>query len=477
MKPTDGGEDHVPIDQAIVAPTLDDPIARQASGAIGGPLGRRALIGANWWTPLRVALAVVIVVGALGIARDSYCRASNWTAPNKVVYAHACYSDIPHMYRLRGFAQRAIPYIDKGSWEQLEYPVLTGAIMTFSALVTRATSVGSIDDEAGRFYDINAWLMVIAAAVAVWATVRTAGRRPWDGVMAASAPVIALAGTINWDLAAVALLAVGMLAWSRREPGLAGILIGLATATKLYPALVLGPLFILCLRAGRLREYGSVLLGAIVSWAIVNVPVMLVAFDGWQHFYLFSKDRGADLGSIWLIFSQAGWQVDVDTLNKIWVATLVILCLGIAWLGLAAPRRPRFASLAFLVVAAFALTIKVYSPQYAIWLVPLAVLAGPRWRDFLIWQACEVIYYFGVFLYLLDGVADGRGLKEHFYWMAIGIHLLGTLYFVVMVIRDIMRPEYDPVRADGSDDPSGGVLDGAPDYVSLVSRPRDRAVA
>ena len=114
MKPTDGGEDHVPVDQEIVAPTIDDPIARQASGAIGGPLGRHAQIGANWWTPLRVALAVVIVVGALGIARDSYCRASNWTAPNKVVYAHACYSDIPHMYRLRGFAQRAIPYIDKG---------------------------------------------------------------------------------------------------------------------------------------------------------------------------------------------------------------------------------------------------------------------------------------------------------------------------------------------------------------------------
>src|SRR4029450_7231258 len=70
MKPTGGGEDHVPVDQEIVAPTIDDPIARQASGAIGGPLGRHARIGANWWTPLRVALAVVIVVAALGIARD-----------------------------------------------------------------------------------------------------------------------------------------------------------------------------------------------------------------------------------------------------------------------------------------------------------------------------------------------------------------------------------------------------------------------
>src|SRR5262245_45239384 len=105
MKPIDGGEDHVAVDQRIVAPTLDDPIARQASGAIGGPLGRHALVGANWWTPLRVALAVVILVGAFGIARDSYCRASNWTAPNKVVYAHEGYRDLPHMYTLRRYGE------------------------------------------------------------------------------------------------------------------------------------------------------------------------------------------------------------------------------------------------------------------------------------------------------------------------------------------------------------------------------------
>lgn len=230
------------IDEEIVKPTEDDELARAASGAIGGPIGRRARIGAHWWTPMRVALALVIVVTALGIAQRSYCRDANWTAPGEVVYAHACYSDMPHMYRLRGFAERAIPYVDEGPWEPLEYPVLTGAIMTVTALATRATSTGTINDEAGRFYDINAWLMVIAAAVAIWATVRTAGRRPWDGVMAASAPVLMLAGTINWDLAAVALLSLGMLAWARREPGLAGVLIGLATAMKLYPALVLGPL-------------------------------------------------------------------------------------------------------------------------------------------------------------------------------------------------------------------------------------------
>jgi len=36
-----------------------------------------------------------------------------------------------------------------------------------------------------------------------------------------------------------------------------------------------------------------------------------------------------------------------------------------------------------------------------------------------------------------------------------------------LIVRDILRPDRDPVRADGSDDPAGGVLDGAPDRFRL----------
>jgi hypothetical protein len=32
-----------------------------------------------------------------------------------------------------------------------------------------------------------------------------------------------------------------------------------------------------------------------------------------------------------------------------------------------------------------------------------------------------------------------------------------------MVVRDILRPDGDPVRAAGADDPTGGVIDGAAD--------------
>ena len=43
----------------------------------------------------------------------------------------------------------------------------------------------------------------------------------------------------------------------RAAPYWAGVLLGLAVATKFYPLVVFGPLLLLCLRAGRMREFGK----------------------------------------------------------------------------------------------------------------------------------------------------------------------------------------------------------------------------
>jgi uncharacterized membrane protein len=157
-------------------------------------------------------------------------------------------------------------------------------------------------------------------------------------------------------------------------------------------------------------------------------------------------------------------------LNPLAASLFALACLAIGWLGLAAPRRPRVAQLAFLTVAAFLLTNKVYSPQYVLWLIPLAALARPRWRDFLIWQATEVVHFFGIWM-LLAGYPPGttnRALDPEAYGITVLLHIAGTLYLCGMTVRDILRPELDPVRAAGlEDDPAGGVLDGAPDEFLL----------
>jgi hypothetical protein len=42
---------------------------------------------------------------------------------------------------------------------------------------------------------------------------------------------------------------------------------------------------------------------------------------------------------------------------------------------------------------------------------------------------------------------------------------------VYLIVRDAMRPERDPVRMAGDDDPSGGVLEDAPDRFTVPSLP------
>ncbi|MEV7597670.1 glycosyltransferase 87 family protein [Kitasatospora sp. NPDC089797] len=459
-----------PPADTVVVPADEDRVAAAGSEVIGGPPGRRALLGVSWWIPVRVLALVVIVVSALGMVHNLPCYQQAWFQPGSPQYIHACYSDVPHLFSGRGFAAGLHPYVDRipgttGDLQYLEYPVLTGLFMQVAAWLTPGGGTGQ--DQEQWFWAINAGMLMACAVVAAVALSRTHRRRPWDAMLFALSPILLLNGTINWDLLAVALAAVATACWARSRPLWAGVFIGLATAAKLYPVLLIGPLLVLCWRAGKWREFRVMLGGAVGSWLLVNLPIMLANWQGWSTFYVFSKHRGEDYGSFWLILMQNRGVALADL--DVYIGVLMVLgCAAIAWLGLSAPRRPRFAQLAFLVVALFVLVNKVYSPQYALWLLPLAALARPRWRDLLIWQACEVLYTLGIWSHL--GFVTGpkqHGIGEPWYHFAIVLHLLGTLYLVVLVVRDALHPDRDPVRWDGSDDPSGGVLDHAPDVVTL----------
>ncbi|MEV4333883.1 glycosyltransferase 87 family protein [Streptomyces sp. NPDC049597] len=471
-------------DSPDVRPTRRDRIAAAGSELIGGPAGRWARRGGNGpLTPVRVIALVAIGMFALGMVQKLPCYNWAWFRGTSSQYTHACYSDIPHLYLGRGFADGRLPYFDRlpGDMEYLEYPVLTGLFMQVASWVADAASwLGlSGDDMMQReqlYWLINAGMLLVCAAVIAVCVARTHRRRPWDALLVALAPAFALTATINWDLLAVALTASAMLMWSRSRVLAAGVLIGLATAAKFYPFLLLGPLLVLCWRAGRWREFLTTAFGAVAAWLVVNVPVMLLAPEGWKKFYTFSQERPVDFGSFWLIITQrTGRSIEAETVNTYAMLLTIVACAGIALLTLTAPRRPRFAQLAFLVVAVFVLTNKVYSPQYVLWLIPLAALARPRWRDFLVWQACEVMYFLGIWMYLAYTTSEKhQGLPPEGYQLAIALHLLGTLYLCAVIVRDILMPERDGVRTDGSDDPSGGVLDGAEDVFALGRSARRR---
>ncbi|HCC40250.1 MAG TPA: hypothetical protein DEQ49_10135, partial [Arthrobacter bacterium] len=164
-----------------------------------------------------------------------------------------------------------------------------------------------------------------------------------------------------------------------------------------------------------------------------------------------------------------------------WLAVTVFLlaCAMIAAVALTAARRPRLAQLAFLIVGAFVLTSKVYSPQYVLWLIPLVALARPRWRDFLIWQGVEGLHWAAVWMYL--GQVTSNGATQHnidmpYYVLAVAAHMLATAYLMFRVVWDIHDPNYDPIRRHHLDDPHGGPFDGLPDWLRFSPRHPSLAV-
>jgi uncharacterized membrane protein len=450
------------------APTLDDPALAAAREIAGGRLGRRALPGTTWWSPLRVAFVLALIVFSLGVVLRAPCSADGFV--NDGDYVKQCYSDIGVLYTTRGLDTDTFPYVARpeGAPDQVvEYPVLQGFLMWAVAFVVPNDL--PTDQGVRRYYALTSIALFLLLLVTVWATLRTARTRPWDAVIVAAAPSIALVGTLNWDMLPLALLALAILAWSREHPWLAGVLLGLGGAAKLYPLLVIGPLFILCLRAGKLRAFGATALAAAGAWALVNIPIALQHPEGWARFYELSRERPFDFGSIWLGLDLLGLDVGRLPANTVSTVVFLLLCANIALLGLSAPRRPRFAQLALLVIAAFLITNKVYSPQYVLWLLPLVALARPRWRDVLIWQGGQAIYYVGIWLWLNKFDEPDRALSDQAYGLIVLVHVASTLWICGMVVRDILRPEHDPVRStpdvDGElmDDPTGGVLDRAPD--------------
>ena len=461
---------------------MDDEAGRGAGGEAGrGAGGRPAVARSRRPTSARAkiiagSVTALILASLLGGALASIakvaCRAGAWNVGVEQYQAH-CYTDIYPLYFGEGLADGKVPYFD----HHVEYPVVMGAVMQAAGWVVHPAADPGV--RGTEFYDVTVALLAACLVGGVLATAYCAGRnRRWTGLLVAFAPALILAAYINWDLIAMALSMAALAAWAARRAVLAGLLLGLAVATKFYPVICLVPLFAVCLRAGRLREFWLTAGSAAAAWLVVNIPIAVAAPSGWATFYTFNAKRGADWGSIWYFFQTEHWPVvgglSLSAINLTSAALFLAACAGVGVLALAAPRRPRLPQLIFLLTAAFLLTNKVWSPQYVVWLVPLVVLARPRIGGYLLWQAAEVAYFYAIWGYLIFVIAGAHtsgSVSPGWYFAALLARFVTVVFLCALVIRDIIRPQHDVVRGeDGADDPAGGVLNGAQDRLILALR-------
>ncbi len=427
-----------------------------------------------------MVLLLAVVVLALGWLGKAACLqqyrtpdgalALDWR--NDRQYVAMCYSDTVPLYGLEGLADDAVPYRD--AWFEtaadgsrtaryMEYPVVTGMFQYLNAQLTdgwqwlaeRLPLPTALDVVV--YFDVTAIWLAMAWLVVVWAVLMLRPERPWDAALVALSPLVAVHAFTNFDTLTVALATGALLALRRDRPVWAGVLLGIGGAAKLYPLLFLLPVLLVGWRRradGGLPRAAWTIGATVLAWVAVNLPVALAWPRGWVEFFLLNRTRPADPDSIWYsLYWFTGWSgfdgplgdgQSPTVLNTVTAVLMVLAFAAIAWLALRAPRPPAVAELAFLTVSAFLLVNKVWSPQYSLWLVPLAVLALPRWRLLLAWMVVDALVWVPrMFQYL--GVAN-KGLPPEPFLVTVLVRDAVVVALCVLVVRQILRPGTDPGR-------------------------------
>ena len=317
---------------------------------------------------------------------------------------------------------------------------------------------------ARRFFDGSALLLGVGLAVGVGMIAAASGRRAWDAAHVALSPLLLVAGLISYELLAIPLVAGAVLAWTRRRPVLAGVLLGLAVAVAPPTAVLVVVALVVGVRVG--RGVDGLKLGATTGLVWLGLRVLL--FPGvsgglsaaWQGY----KAAGPGYGSIWLIPQLlqssrprwASWWFGTHPLSASITTTLSLLALiavlaaGMA-LALTAGTTPRFGPVALVLLAGVLVTGKALPPQVSLLLLPAIALAGLRWRDHLIWVGAELAYFVGVWLYIAAQSDANRGLTAFGYLILLLARIAGICWLGVQGARAIIDPRHDPGRIAASD--------------------------
>ena len=350
-------------------------------------------------------LAAVLLVGTLTL---SYVGKAVCIAEEAGFWGitRYCYSDVRVLWSFRGFDVDALPYAGAPPGYVEDYPIEYPPGLAFGA-----HAIALATETRRSFFNLHALTFAVAAAVAMWQldrALRGMGLRRTRLLGFALSPALVLFGMLNWDLWPVALVAGGLAAAVRRRPVLAGVLFGLGAAVKWWPALLV-PLLLVGLWAPEERadaEGGTYrgdrfnpAFAAAGAWALVQIPALVISPSGWWAAITFHLQRPPNLDSAYAAISTLGnylWPSgfwvgppDDQFLRLTYTELTTWLTIGLMAIGLVhvyrrlerGDLRPGNAALAL--IALFLLTGKVFSPQFVLWLLPVAVVATVPWTSIL----------------------------------------------------------------------------------------------
>ena len=344
----------------------------------------------------RVVILLAIVASLLSFAKFNHCPNSGWQSPDQ--YVHACYSDIPALYGERG--------LDKGVWaygsgaESVEYPVIQGAIMWATAKV--------IPHGINNYFYGSALLL---ALLFIFISLLLLRMKPEFGYLLPLAPAAIASMFINWDLWAIATMLLAIYWFDQKAEVASAVALGIAVSTKFLPIFLLIPIAIIFFRQEQIAKLFKYLAITSATFAAINLPVALTTPEGWWRFYDLNLNRGSDWGSVWYALSNLGLDLTHQNYLSVLCLAIGLTALTIFLLQLRTP--PTLAHTAIFVMIIVMAVSKVYSPQYVLWLTPLAIIAMIDKREltiFWFWQGAEVMYHLAIWQHLAQVTGAKFGL-------------------------------------------------------------------
>jgi hypothetical protein len=368
-------------------------------------------------------VALAILASLFSFIKFSHCESKNWATPDQ--YVHACYSDLPSLFGDRELNKHKWAYA--GTEKAVEYPVITGLVMYATALITPSNS-----NSATNYFLINAFLI---ALLFIFMVVLIAHIKPNYWYLLPVAPAMIASLYINWDLWAITSMLIAIYWFDKEKYKWSALALGISISTKFMPIFLLLPIFLILWRKNRIREIAEYSGIVIASWLAINLPVALTTPQGWWRFYDLNLSRGADWGSPWLAFSILG--INLANLNYLTILALLAGLTIITLIFFEFSITPTLAQMSFILLAVVMIVSKVYSPQYVLWLTPLAILGLNKKsvHAFWIWQGGEVIYHIAIWQHLATVTGAPFGLPAKGYALLTLLRIATTIYLVAVMAR------------------------------------------
>ena len=373
---------------------------------------------------VKALVALAILAALLSVAKFSHCANTGWATPDQ--YVHACYSDLPALFEARGLSTNQWPFASDDN--SVEYPVITAMVMYITSFAANSPV---------SYFNINIFFLILLF-IAIVILVRKI--RPEFVYLVPIAPAMIASLFINWDLWAIATMMLAIYWFDRKQFTYSALLMGVSISTKFLPVFLLIPIVFIFWRENKVKEAIKYIAISFGIWLAINLPFAVTTPTGWWRFYKLNLERGPDWGSFWLALQQLG--INLANLNYLSILLLLIALTTIAILLFEIKYTPSLASVSFFVLASVMLASKVYSPQYVLWLTPLAVIALTNKKDlhaFWVWQATELIYHIAIWQHLAQ-VTDAKfGLGPIPFAILTLVRIGGTIYLMAVLARRALR--------------------------------------